>query len=104
MSAQIGLINRFLHNVFGKYDDLFITVKPRDLLFNGLPLCRNPEGLSTIICKVIKSRNNKSIREQPDGSFLFSFFHHVRKHSVNVYLNIELELSTLMAMTVNSIM
>lgn len=89
MSAQIGLINRFLHSVFGKYDDLFITVKPRNLLFDGLPLCQNPDGMSKIICKVIKSRNNKAIRELPDGSFLFSFFNHVRR--IMIYLHIELE-------------
>lgn len=77
MSAQIGLIERFLKNIFGKYSTLFITVKPRDLLFDGLPLCKNPEGITKIVCNVIKKRNNKAIREIDDGSFLFSFFNHV---------------------------
>lgn len=77
MSAQIGIIERFLKNVFGTNNDLFITVKPKDLLFDGLKLCKNPTGVAQIICNIIKKRNIKAFRQSSDGAYLFSFFNHV---------------------------
>lgn len=87
MPAQIGLISRFLGDVFGKNDNMFITVKVRDVLFDGLPICRNPSGLAKVVCNVIRSRNIKAIRETPDGSFLFSLFHHVSSDNIIDMIN-----------------
>lgn len=77
MPAQIGLISRFLGDVLGKNDKMFVSVKVRDVLFDGLPVCKNASGLAKIVCNVIKHKNIKAMRELPDGSFLFSLFNHV---------------------------
>lgn len=77
MPAQIGLIGRFLGDVFGKNDKMFMTVNVREFLFDGLPVCKAPSGLASVVCNVIKGKSIKAMRDSPDGSLLFSLFHHV---------------------------
>lgn len=78
MPAQLGLLNGQLKEIFGeKYNSLFMTIKPKDLLFNGIPICAEPKGLAKMICSVIKNQKPQSMREMDDGSLMFSFFSHV---------------------------
>lgn len=76
--AQLGMLNDYLSDVFGKNDALFMRTKPRELLFEGLPMCVQASGITKIICSVIKSRGIKAIREMGDDSLRFSLFNHVR--------------------------
>lgn len=75
---QLGILNGQLKDIFGeKHASIFQTVKPFDLLFNGIPLCVNTTGIATLICSVIKSQKPQAIKEMADGSLKFSMFGHV---------------------------
>lgn len=75
---QLGILNGQLKDVFGeKFASMFMTVKPIDLLFNGIPLCVNPSGIASFICSVIKNQKPQAIKEMDDGSMRFSMFGHV---------------------------
>lgn len=78
MPAQLGILNGQLKDIFGeKYTSVFMTTKPSQLLFNGIPLCVNPSGIASIICSVIKSQKTQAIHVADDGSLKFSLFGHV---------------------------
>lgn len=75
---QLGLLNSQLKSIFGeRYASVFMSVKPSELLFTGIPLCVKPSGIAGIICSVIKRQNAQAIRETSDGSLRFSLFGHV---------------------------
>lgn len=80
---QLGLLNSQLKSIFGeKYSSVFMSVKPSQLLWDGIPLCVDPSGIAGIICSVIKSQNAQAIHEMSDGSLRFSLFGHVSNKNV----------------------
>ncbi|XP_031619587.1 sensory neuron membrane protein 2 [Contarinia nasturtii] len=75
--GQLGFLNEQLKEVFGKqYASIFMTVKPSNLLFSGIPLCVDPSGIAEFICKAIKMQRPQAIKEMNDGSLRFSMFGH----------------------------
>lgn len=73
--AQLSILNSNLKQVFGeKYTSIFMTTTPAELLFNGIPLCLEPNGLAKVICSVIRKQKPKAIAVMDDGSMRFSMF------------------------------
>lgn len=84
---QLGILNSQLKSIFGeKYSSVFMSVKPSQLLWDGIPLCVDPSGIAGIICSVIKSQNAQAIHEMSDGSLRFSLFGHVSKQNYDFFL------------------
>lgn len=78
MPPQLGILNSQLSDVFGeRYSSLFMKTTPRQLLWNGIPLCVRPTGIAKIICSVIRGQKPQAMKEMDDGSLKFSFFGHV---------------------------
>lgn len=77
---QLAVINGHIKDIFGKqYSTLFMNVKPREILFDGIPMCVNVTGFAKIMCQVMKARHLQNLREMDDGSLRFSYFNHVIK-------------------------
>lgn len=80
MPAQLAIVDYQLPNVFGKkYSETFLTISPRQFLFDGIRICIDPEGIARIVCSVIKARGVKAMQELEDGSVRFALFRHVSK-------------------------
>lgn len=75
---QLAILNGQLKAIFGeKRASIFQIAKPIDLLFNGIPLCVDPSGITSFICAVMKNQKPQAIKEMDDGSLRFSMFGHV---------------------------
>lgn len=63
--------------MFGSYTSIFMKVKVKTLLFDGITFCDNPGVVGDIICEIVKNKNLKTIHPGPNGSLKFAFFRHV---------------------------
>lgn len=85
MPAQLAIVDSQLDNVFGeKYKDLFVTVSPREFLFDGMRFCVDPVGIARIVCSVVKAKNVKAIRELEDGSVKFALLYQVINNTMHI--------------------
>lgn len=69
-----------LKNIFGPEasNSLFMKTTPRQLLFDGIEFCRDPIGVSQIVCMSIEDRKLQTITRTEDGRAMkFSLFGHV---------------------------
>ncbi|XP_075990615.1 sensory neuron membrane protein 2 [Anticarsia gemmatalis] len=69
-----SLLNLAMNGIFGQNNSPIATYRVQDLLFNGVPICRNAGLLAGVACNIIRDigANAQNLEEQPDGSLLFS--------------------------------
>ena len=66
--------------MFHKPSSIFVRVKAREILFDGLPIdCTGKDFGSKVICSVLKQRNDVFIPTGPE-QYLFSIFGFVRTY------------------------
>nr|UTN00851.1 sensory neurons membrane protein [Semanotus bifasciatus] len=78
--SALPMIDDVSSAIFGENDGLFITVKVKDYLFDGLKMCENlgkPGFASTMVCKqiVAKMKEAKNMR-MVNNTILFSTLHY----------------------------
>lgn len=62
--------------IFDKPETIFLTVKVKDVLFNGVYIdCNHTDFFAKMACGQMESEKN--LRKVEDGGFLFSFFGYV---------------------------
>ncbi|RVE53092.1 hypothetical protein evm_002189 [Chilo suppressalis] len=68
------VLNEALPEIFEEYNKPIVPVRVRDLIFDGMPLCRNPSYVGTLACIIIRQISNdiQNMMPQPDGSIHFS--------------------------------
>ncbi|XP_026763039.2 sensory neuron membrane protein 2 [Galleria mellonella] len=69
-------INSGINGIFGEYDQPVATFRVGDILFKGVPICKDPIAVSGVVCTVIRSMlpDIKNMVLENDGSILFSLF------------------------------
>ncbi|XP_049819911.1 sensory neuron membrane protein 2 [Aethina tumida] len=94
-SLQKGFLNKYIYKVFQDINGLFITVKVKDLLFNGIPFakknsCNDLPTLEIIVCNLVldtvtqQASVLKTVREENDILY-FSFFEYKAARNDGVY-------------------
>ncbi|KAK9307566.1 hypothetical protein QLX08_002177 [Tetragonisca angustula] len=70
----VGVLNKTVDTMFHKPSSIFVRVKAREILFDGLPIdCTGKDFGSKVICSVLKQRNDVFIPTGPE-QYLFSIF------------------------------
>ncbi|XP_026748291.1 sensory neuron membrane protein 2 [Galleria mellonella] len=89
MPALVSTLNMGFQEMYSQYglDDPFITVKARDLFFDGLFLnCRGNHSSLALICSQISTTSPPTMRPTEDGSgFYFSMFSHLNRTASGPY-------------------
>lgn len=80
------LFNQMLDGVFGDYNSPIATFKVRDLLFDGIPLCKDAGATAMIACSIIKQigESSMNIEELEDGSLTFAVLEYVSVINLNI--------------------
>ena len=75
----MGAMNLAVNQIFGANSGPIMTVRVGDLLFDGLPLCKNPGIIGGIACAQIRSlaADVRNINVLEDGSMEFSIIRYV---------------------------
>ncbi|XP_053624978.1 sensory neuron membrane protein 2 isoform X2 [Plodia interpunctella] len=73
-AALLPAVQLGITGIFGQHSAPLTTVRVRDLLFDGIPLCQNALVVSGIACSVIRSMSEslQNLQLQPDNSLRFS--------------------------------
>ncbi|XP_047040545.1 sensory neuron membrane protein 2 [Helicoverpa zea] len=74
----MSLLQMAMDEVFKEFNTPITTIRVRDLLFDGITMCKNPTGLGIIACSIIRdiADNAQNIEEKPDGSLVFSILNY----------------------------
>lgn len=75
--AVLGSINMNIPAIFGPHTSIFMNIKVKTLLFEGIKFCDKPGVIGDIICDIVRNKNLKTIHPGPNGSLKFAFFLHV---------------------------
>ena len=75
--SNLIFVNNEINRVFGRPDSMFLRTTAREYLFEGVPFCVKATGIAKAICDAIKKKKTRTLREMPDGSLRFAFFHYV---------------------------
>ncbi|XP_045458353.1 sensory neuron membrane protein 2-like [Melitaea cinxia] len=72
--ALMQVLPAAMNGIFGENNGPIMTVRAGDLLFDGIPLCRNPGILGTIACIQIRTlaQDVRNIEVMEDGTLEFS--------------------------------
>ncbi|XP_015587038.1 sensory neuron membrane protein 1 [Cephus cinctus] len=74
--GMMGLLGKAVDSIFKKPDSIFIKVKARDILFDGLPIdCTVKDFAGTAVCKLLKEQGN-DLQVDGDNRYRFSLFGH----------------------------
>lgn len=76
----LALVSGELEKIFGPQasSSMFIETTPKQFLFDGIEFCKDPVGISQIVCMSIEDRKSPTIVKSMDGrSLRFSMFNHV---------------------------
>ncbi|XP_041986396.1 sensory neuron membrane protein 2-like [Aricia agestis] len=67
-------INQAMTSIFGANDSPIMTVRVRDLLFDGILLCQNPGIVGNVACSQIKTigQDVQNLEELEDGTIQFT--------------------------------
>ncbi|XP_049886335.1 sensory neuron membrane protein 2 [Pectinophora gossypiella] len=70
----MSVINMGMNGIFGSLNSPIVTVRARDLLFDGIQICNNPGIVAAVACSQIRSlsQDAQNIAELEDGSLIFS--------------------------------
>lgn len=80
------MIEGALPFVFGQNDGLFIKIKVKDYLFDGLRICENGGAsggfVAAMVCKQMLAQISRSrnMRLESNNTILFAALHYVRIH------------------------
>ncbi|VVD01655.1 unnamed protein product [Leptidea sinapis] len=76
-----------LNGIFGEHNGPFLNVRIGDLLFDGIPICKNPGLVATIACGQIKTigADVKNLREEEDGSLTFTLLDYKQDKPTETY-------------------
>ncbi|XP_059059710.1 sensory neuron membrane protein 2 [Achroia grisella] len=90
----MGIINSGVDGIFGEYNQPIATFRVGDILFKGVPICKDPVVVSGVVCTVIRSMlpDIQNMVLQNDGSILFSLFAYknmTESYRYEVYRGIE---------------
>jgi lysosome membrane protein 2 len=84
--GQTSVLSSCLSDIFPEFDSVFVKVKVKDILFDGIRFCVRHFSLCelrrTIACKIAERKKNVDILT--DGALQFSFFNYVNK-DIKVY-------------------
>ncbi|XP_026730371.1 sensory neuron membrane protein 2 [Trichoplusia ni] len=81
------LFNQMLDGVFGDYNSPIATFNVRDLLFDGIPLCKDAGATAMIACSIIKQigESSMNIEELEDGSLTFAILEYKDRYPSLLY-------------------
>nr|AKT26506.1 sensory neuron membrane protein 3 [Spodoptera litura] len=68
------LVNLAINGVFGKNNQPFVNITARELLFDGITLCKDTSLIATIVCNIIRNiaQGARNIEQLEDDSLVFS--------------------------------
>ncbi|XP_026500665.1 sensory neuron membrane protein 2-like [Vanessa tameamea] len=84
----MGAMAAALNGIFGENNGPIMTVRVGDLLFDGIPICKNPGIIGGIACMQIRSlaANVRNIEEKDDGSLEFTLLRYKNENPSHQYV------------------
>ncbi|XP_034839455.2 sensory neuron membrane protein 2 [Maniola hyperantus] len=84
----MALLPLALGGVFGVHNSPIMTVRVGDLLFDGIPICKNPGFIGAVACNQIKplAADVRNIDELEDGSLEFSILRFKHDRPSDLYV------------------
>ncbi|CAH0578419.1 unnamed protein product [Chrysodeixis includens] len=81
------VFNQMLDGIFGEYNSPIATFKIRDLLFNGIPLCKDAGLTAALACNIIRQigEGSMNIEELEDGSLTFAVLEYKDRYPSLLY-------------------
>lgn len=73
-SNLASVLSLAMNGIFAEHNSPVATFRVQDLLFNGVPLCKNPGLIAGVACALIRSigATAQNLEEMEDGSLIFS--------------------------------
>ncbi|KAL2716851.1 sensory neuron membrane protein 1-like [Vespula squamosa] len=72
--SAMGILNKAVDSIFKKPDSIFVKVKAREILFDGLPVdCTVKDFAGSAVCSILKSEG-KDLVNDGDNRYKFSIF------------------------------
>lgn len=84
----MGALNLGIKDIFGNNSGPIMTVRVGDLLFDGLPICKDPGLIGIIACTQIRALADdvRNVENMADGSMRFSILKYVSKYLTWPYI------------------
>lgn len=84
--AMLAMIGKALNGIFDKPTDVFMRVKPLDILFRGIMInCARTEFAPKAVCTAFKKEAVSGFEFEPNNQIRFSFFGMVPNLIILVY-------------------
>lgn len=79
--THIFYLDKAVDSIFKKPDSVFVKVKAREILFDGLPVdCSVKDFAGSAVCGILKSEG-KDLMNDGDDHYRFAIFGAVRIHT-----------------------